>query len=182
MKHLLLGIALAVVTLAGCSITPVTRTVPTSAVQITNFRSGLACTNSKSAANAKGWICQPTSDVFVTDQGTCVYNGMTEPCTWFGYEFDYSQSKEHSTLQCTSETSRPIDSGNPSGVLAKHVSSQQFELELDGESGHFYSPQYFVFAVTDPDDALLVAAITCRSEGSVLFQARYKVHFPIAPK
>jgi hypothetical protein len=181
MKYLVLGIFF-VATLAGCSTTPVKRTISSPAVDVTNFKSGLACTNSKPTAGAKGWICQITQDVLLTDQGSCVYNGITEPCTWFGYEFDYSQAKKHSTLQCTAETSEPIDSGNPNEVLAKHISSQQFELNLDGERGHLYNPLYFGFAIRDPDDSLVVVTITCRGEGSVLFQAKYRVHFPIGPK
>jgi hypothetical protein len=45
------------------------------AVEITNFKSGLACTHTRMTKDQVAWICQPTIDVLLTDQGICVFNG-----------------------------------------------------------------------------------------------------------
>ena len=151
---------------------------PVAAIEVTHFKSGLACTNSAPAPGRDGWICQPTQDVLVTDQGSCVYDGVTQACTWIGYEFDYAHAGKHTKLACVTETSKPTDLGNPGGVIAKQSTSQPFELELEGESGHFYNPMYFTFSVTRPEDSVLVDTVTCKADGMVLFQAKYTLHFP----
>lgn len=151
-------------------------------VEITNFRSGLACTNTRLTSDAAGWICQPTEDVLMTDQGVCIFDGVKHPCTWIGFEFDYKGARKGTKLQCVSETSAPVDEGNPERLLAKDVSSQPFELDLDSDSGHFFNPQYFVFGVRPEGGHTLVNKGYCKSNGRTIFEYRFNILFPITPK
>ena len=151
---------------------------PCSAVEISNFKAGLACTNTKITKDGAGWVCQQTQDILVTDQGSCVYNGKTKPCTWIGFEFDYKSSEENTKLQCVGETSLPSSPGNPREVLAQNVRSQSYELELPGKAGHFYNPMYYIFAVRSLDDSVVVDTLTCKANGVVLFQSKFNLHFP----
>ncbi len=153
---------------------------PAAAIEIANFKSGLVCSSPKSARVADGWICHETQDILVTDQSRCVYDGATKRCTWFGFEFDYTANEIGTKLQCQVETSHPTSPGNPSKVLAKDVTSQSHEFELEGANGHFFNPMYYVFAVTTPDRAKQAETFTCKTGNKVLFQAKFNLHFPEA--
>ena len=148
------------------------------AVEITHFKSGLACTKTTLTQGGDGWICQPTQDVLVTDQGVCVFNGENNPCTWTGFEFDYTGAKKGEKLQCVSRTSAPVNSGNPVELIAEDVTSQSYELELDGGSGHVFNPQYYVFALHPKSEAALIEDGHCTSDGKVVFEYRFHVRFP----
>lgn len=148
------------------------------AVEISNFRSGLACTSTKLTEGGSGWICQPTEEVLITDQGTCVYNSQAKPCTWIGFEFDYKSNSKGTKLHCTVETSAPTNPGNPTKVLSEGVTSHSYEIKLGGESGHFFNPQYYIFTVRQKDDALVVNSGSCKSEGVVVFEYKFNLHFP----
>ena len=143
-----------------------------SAVEITHFRSGLAC--------ASGWICQPTQEILITDQSTCVFNGKETPCTWVGFEFDYTDAPKGAKLQCVSETSVPADSGNPSKLIASDSTSENFEVELPAGNGHFFNPQYFTFVTRPADKSIVVNTAHCAFEGKILFEYRYNLHFATA--
>ena len=152
---------------------------PSSAIDISNFKSGLACTHTKLTDEGSGWICQPTEDVLVTDQGSCVFNGVTKPCTWIGFEFDYKNAKKDTKLQCVVESSEPTDHGNPGELISNDATSQNYELPLDGESGHFFNPQYFIFNVRSKSNALLVNKGSCKEDGIIVFEFKFNMHFPI---
>lgn len=154
---------------------------PASAVEITNFRSGLACTNSAINGDTTGWICQPTEDIPITDQGRCVYADKEILCTWFGFEFDYRSRAGETKLLCKSETSIPTDSGNPKEVLEQDATSHQYQLDLKGGSGRFYNPQYFGFQVRPANDSLIVVNGSCQYDGAEVFQYRFNLRFPTMP-
>ncbi len=154
---------------------------PSQAVDITNFRSGLACTNTRLTDDGTGWICQPTEDVLVTDQGTCVFNGAQEKCTWVGFEFDYSNAIEGEKLQCVSEASLPMEIGNPRERIAVDATSHDYELELGSKTGHFFNPQYFIFAARKPGNSTIVEQERCSSAGKVLFEYKFNIRYPIVP-
>jgi hypothetical protein len=148
------------------------------AVEIRNFRSGLACTGA-ATTQGDGWVCHDTQEVFVTDQGQCVYAGDTVPCTWIGFEFDYAGAGLDTRLQCTAETSEPTTSGNPGKEVARHRVSEDFELPLEGDSGHFFNPMYWIFE-TRPGTHDITARYACRSGDATVFTATFHLHFPQA--
>ena len=96
------------------------------AVEISNFKSGLACTDGKTF----GWICHETSDIYITGQGKCIYNKQEKPCTWHGFSFDYKEVTEETEITCTIETSKPTNPGNPEEVLGKGLHSSEYTLPV----------------------------------------------------
>ena len=157
--------------------------VPATAVEISNFRSGLACTNTSTREDAAaGWICHVTEDVLVTDQGQCRYDGKDQLCTWIGFEFDYRGAQPGDQLECSIEQSKPTAFGNPKEELAQGATSQKFVLPLEEAEGHFYNPQYFTFTVQPHAEALLVNTGRCAFQGEVVFQYTYRLRFPTLPK
>lgn len=154
---------------------------PVPALEISNFKAGLACTNTTARDDASGWICHVTEDVFVTDQGRCRYNGKDELCTWVGFEFDYRGAKPGDELECTMEQSRPIAIGNPREELDPGAKSQTFVLLLEKAQGHFYNPQYFTFVRRPPGEELLVNSGRCTFDGKDVFEYRYRLRYPMLP-
>jgi hypothetical protein len=153
-----------------------------SALEISNFKSGLACTHTRlEGGDPQGWVCQPTQDVLVTDQGSCVYNGQEKRCTWIGFEFDYRNASKDQKLQCVARNSEPVDSGNPGKVIGKDLRSENYEIPLPAGEGHFFNPQYFVFNVrtkADPD-SVLQQTFTCSASGKVMFEAKFNLRLPV---
>jgi hypothetical protein len=151
------------------------------AVEITNFKSGLACTHTSMTKDQVAWVCQPTIDVLLTDQGICVFNGIEKPCTWVGFEFDYSNAGKDQKLQCVSETSLPVDQGNPTKLIASGSKSESYEIELKSGSGHFFNPQYFVFTGRSAGDSVLISKGRCSESGRSVLEYVFNVHYPIVP-
>jgi hypothetical protein len=160
----------------------ISASAPAHAVEISNFRSGLACTNSPTGDAAEGWICHDTEEVLVTDLGRCEYDGRILPCTWVGFEFDYRNARPGDRLECTLEQSQPTAFGNPQEQLSEPTTSQDFVLPLDKPEGHFYNSQYFTFAVRAGDKARLLTTGRCRFEGKVVFEYTYRLQFPKPPE
>ena len=154
---------------------------PADALEISNFRSGLACTNTSIRDDNPGWICHVTEDIFVTDQGTCRYNGEDMACTWAGFEFDYRGAKPGDKLECSIEQSQPTALGNPKEELSKEATTQDFVLPLEKIEGHFYNPQYFSFAARPLGKDFLLNKGHCSFAGKILFEYTYRVRFPTLP-
>jgi hypothetical protein len=154
---------------------------PAQALEISNFRSGLACTNTSTRDDTAGWICHVTEDILVTDQGQCRYNGKEQLCTWVGFEFDYRGAQPGDQLECTMEQSQPTAFGNPKEELDPGATSQEFVLPLEKAKGHFYNPQYFTFTARPPNEALLVNTGQCSFQGKSLFKYTYRLRFPVLP-
>lgn len=156
--------------------------LPAAALEVTNVKFGLVCSFAEPQQGVEGWVCHQTDDIFLTDQSRCVYDRTTMPCTWFGFEFDYTAQQERVKLQCLTETSHPKSSGNPSGVLAGDVTSSSFSLELERQKGHFFNPMYYIFAVRPRDETKVIEKITCKAGDTVIFQKKFNLHFPETPK
>ena len=154
--------------------------LPAAAIELSNFKSGLACTNTRlPEGDPQGWICHSTVKVFVTDQGVCKYNGEKEVCTWVGFEFDYRNAEKDQKLQCRTTSSQPSDSGNPREVVAEGVTSEDWELPLAPGAGHFFNPQYMFFNTRAPGRSdPHVQVTTCSASGKVLFESRFEFIFP----
>ena len=143
----------------------------TIATEIDNFAFGLVCTDDSTFA----WVCFETRDVHVTGQGRCVYDNNLYPCTWFGFEFDYSGAEPGDTIEGTSTSNRPINTGNPNETIAENTSTTEFQLTLDLIEGHFYNGQYSVLTVNAPP---LEEEITCSLKGEQLLKFSYRVLYP----
>ena len=150
--------------------------------QLSNFKSGLACTRSTQVKGRNGWICQPTELILVTDQGSCVYDKKDKLCTWVGFEFDYIAPATDTKIQCESTSSVPGNEGNFDGVRVENETSYKWELTLPDKSGHYFHPQYYVMNLQAADDADIIHETACSFDGKELFRARFKVHYPLVEK
>lgn len=154
---------------------------PADAVEISNFRAGLACTHSSPAQSGRGWICHVTEDIPVTDQGRCVFNGEEQPCTWYGFEFDYRDARAGDALQCVFSQSEPGTVGNPEGILAESATGQAFDLVLEETAGHVFNPQYHTFVARPPGSAPLTIRGACSFEAKPVFEYTFHLRFPELP-
>lgn len=155
---------------------------PSRAVEIENFKSGLACVNTRITEGGSAWVCQETEDVLITDQGKCVFDSKEKPCTWYGFEFDYRTPGKETALACEGKYSEPMTSGNPKDITSRNTTSDKFELNLVREQGHFSNPMYSIFRAVSPGNEIVTETITCSFGGKVLFIANYKLRFPTFPK
>ena len=147
-----------------------------SALEVSNFKSGPACTDNESF----GWICHNTKDVYVTGQSKCTWNGESKPCTWYGFEFDYSGNKKGATIDCKYQMSELGSEGNPNEVIKTKSNSGSYSLTLKEESGHFYNPQYMLLSTQPREKALLKSNTICSLEGATIFEFGFNVNFPIS--
>ena len=155
---------------------------PAQALEISNFRAGIACTNTSTRDDTTGWICHVTEDILVTDQGQCHYNGQDKLCTWVGFEFDYHGARPGDQLDCSIEQSEPTALGNPKEELDSAAMSQEFSLPFEKIEGHFYNPQYFTFTTRPPGATLLLNTGRCSFKGKTVFEYTYRLRFPEPPK
>jgi hypothetical protein len=146
----------------------------TAALEVRNFKSGPACTDNESF----GWICHNTKDIYITGQGSCTWNGETKPCSWYGFEFDYSGNKEEVSIQCSYVMSESGSEGNPNEVIREKSNSGSYEIKLTKENGHFYNPQYTLLSSQVKEKALVKSDTICTVNGSTVFEFGYNFHFP----
>jgi len=151
-------------------------------VEISHFKSGLACTNSTLVEGQTGWICHVTEDIRVTDQGRCQYDGKDYLCTWVGFEFDYRGAKPGDKLDCSTEQSQPTSAGNPNQELETSSTKQEFSLPLKDSQGHFFNPQYFTFVTRAPKESLLIDTGRCSFKGKTVFEYTYRLQYPERPE
>lgn len=146
------------------------------AVEISNFKSGLACTDGKTF----GWICHETSDIYITGQGKCIYNKQEKPCTWHGFSFDYKEVTEETEIKCTVKSSKPTNLGNPKEQISNNKLISEFILPVQIGEGHFFNPQYRILSYNDGDPNL-IETTSCFSEGKLIFEINNRYIYPSNP-
>ena len=150
---------------------------PAAAVEISEVRSGLVCLESGRPA----WVCHETGDIHVTGASRCVYAGREEPCTWYGFSFEYTGNAPGTLLDCEFEFTRPTTHGNPVRVVDENISSGRYALPLEQAKGRFFNPQYTLFELrgTGDDKASANALATrCSIEGRQVLDIRVAIHPP----
>ena len=148
-----------------------------SAVEIENFKSGLACTDGETF----GWICHEVEKIYVTGQGKCTYNGEVKPCTWHGYEFDYKGITDDTAIECKVSSSYPINLGNPNEVTDNDIQEASYVLPVPVGDGHFFNPQYAVLAVPDGPPYVRAEKTECYSGDRKLFEYSKQYIYPKNP-
>jgi hypothetical protein len=146
------------------------------AAEISNFKAGLICSDGKDFIG----VCHTTEDIYITGQSTCVFNKEYKPCTWYGFSFDYAKVKPQTELLCKYKTSQNIMDGNPKEIRSDSTNSGEYTIKLEGESGHFFNPQYFLFAgYRKLSDSTITTETVCSIEGKEVFKYKIKAHFPV---
>jgi len=148
-----------------------------SALEISNFKSGLACTDGETF----GWICFEGEDVHVTGQGRCVYDGENIPCTWYGYEFDYIGYSKETKIFCEVKLSEPWNLGDPQEVIKEKADNITFELELPSDNGHYFNPLYVGLSDSELGKENSVNTTVCMVNDEILFEFKSKQIFPKRP-
>ena len=114
-------------TTAGGSIFP----VASIALEIQNFKSGLVCEyrpNSVNRLRPPPWICFETETVYVTGQAECIYAGEPVQCTWYGFEFDYTNAKDDDEVSCIALSDAPVTIGDPKQIEKRDTQTFEFSV------------------------------------------------------
>ncbi len=154
---------------------------PCYAVEIQNFRSGLLCEMDQESAVGDvsiSWICLETETIYITGQGQCTYDGQAKKCTWYGYEFDYSNASEEDEITCVSTSSLPVNIGTPKGVDAEEVTVYEWSYTLPPGNGHHFNPQYSVAAAHLDRQSVNDEETVCSVDGKELYRFRFTIIFP----
>ncbi len=170
MPHLRWGLGLLLA--IACAPSP----APLGKVVIRNLQSGTVC-GPPSAPR----ICQITSTIDVTGQGSCVFNRTTIPCTWFGYSFDYDLPSSTATLQCEWQSDVGRRMGNPDQALAENASHGQYELTLRNDTHHYINPQYRGLSAADSGGSVESLRQSCGYAGEQLFEVAFEFRYPMRP-
>ena len=153
---------------------------PCYAVEIRNFRSGLLCDINEESTIGDvpiRWICLEAEIIYITGQGQCTYDGRQEKCTWYGYEFDYSNAREEDEITCVSTSSVPVNMGTPKGVDAEGVTVYEYSYTLPRGNGHHFNPQYSVSAAS-PEQQSVHDETVCSVDGKELYRYRFTTIHP----
>jgi len=150
----------------------------THALEISHLKTGLACVKTTTRSDTDGWICQPMKDIYIVDQGTCVYDKKEVPCTWTGIEFDYADAKLGTRLACVTTSSMPDRLGNPDSSAKQAAKSNFYQLNLKGSSGHRFEAQYIVFALHDQKTSEVLEQTNCAADGKTVISYTQILHFP----
>ncbi|MGH7563823.1 MAG: hypothetical protein ACREK5_05320 [Gemmatimonadota bacterium] len=115
-------------------------------------------------------ICQGT-DVPIRGRDGCIWSGEHRRCTWYGFEFDYENADPDEPLLCEWTRSRPGTEGNREGVRSEGLATDTFEVELEQESGRFFSPGYDLFQVVSGPWMTVRLHFECTYRGEPAFEA-----------
>lgn len=144
------------------------------AVELSNFKSGLACTDAKTF----GWICHETEKIYVTGQGACEFDGQNKPCTWHGFQFDYTGLSDEEKIECKFESTAIVTLGNPSEVTESDINSGTYTLPIKPGEGHFFNPQYVVLTFKSSPNK---ESTKCYVGEKLLFEYKNEFIYPKQP-
>ncbi|MEO7774391.1 MAG: hypothetical protein ABIT36_04455 [Steroidobacteraceae bacterium] len=140
----------------GCSKQP---------IRIEGLKQGLV----RSDKSGQPEVYEQTSTIKLLPNGECVANTVTQQCTWFGIEFDYSGAKAGASLDCTARLSEPSQVVTPSRGSARQATAIQYKIALPTVHGHVRHASY---AVNSADSAKQQIAVSCTyDEKPVLYYA-----------
>ena len=145
------------------------------AFEISNFKSGLACTDGVSFA----WICHELEDIYVSGQSSCTFNKEKIPCTWHGFSFDYKNYDKSKKINCQLTSSKQIQLGNPEGKRDQKASVSTYDFELKDENGYFINPQYVGLSQVDIQNSIQSSHTSCSYDGKEVFEFSKQFHFPL---
>jgi hypothetical protein len=140
---------------------------------ITNLKYGIVCGPPEYRR-----VCYEKSDIEITNDSTCVYNRHPEPCTWYGYSFDYSQISQDTFLDCEWSADTLVTLGNPDKVQSRGVSFVRFQLPLVKGKTHFFNPVYATAPDASKKSSDKHETVRCSHAGQKLFDIHFTLRFP----
>lgn len=179
--------------LSGCSLAEGQQGTSLDKVSISNFKLGYVCpanpsdpeyteSTRQTSGIADGSICRETDSIIVTDEQKCVFSGVSYPCTWYGYEFDYENMPENVSLNCVALSNLPGNSGNPKGIISENSKRTEFQLDLEAGTGRFYNPLYVIALEPGQSAKDRVFATTCNLSQQEVFSYKVEIVFPESPE
>ena len=160
-------------------ITMLLTAVDASALEITDFKSGLMCGINK---DDMGWVCFEEERIPITGQSSCVSQGQDQKCTWYGYSFDYRDAKPGQEISCTYTQSVPIRHVDPDSADDESSTTGSYTFNLDAEEGFFFNPQYSILHTSGSDEQFEINQHTvCVSEGKKVFEYQFITVYPPDP-
>lgn len=148
------------------------------ALEIQNFKSGLVCPDPVKGIGS-GWICFQAEEIPITGQGKCTYDGKENPCTWYGFEFDYRDAGKSERISCVTTSSRPIHYGDPDSANENGLTTLEWTFDLKPGSGRYYNPQYSVFSPQEEETTVSDETV-CSASGAVIFRQTFRATYPKA--
>lgn len=107
-----------------------------SAITLESASSGLICTD----ADGKKTLCEPAIKILVTGEDTCNWPvGQQNPCTNFGYEFNYSGAQQGTYLECSRTRYNPRTGEQ----------KDSYSRAIDAESGRIAFQTFRTYAPVD---------------------------------
>ncbi|GAB4393746.1 MAG: hypothetical protein Tsb0032_14290 [Kiloniellaceae bacterium] len=167
--------------LPALALTSTLAIAPCHALEIQNFRFGLLCEIDGRDTTGDlpiSWICFETEIIHVTGQGQCTYDGRKEKCTWYGYEFDYSNASEEDEIACVATSSIPTNIGTPKGIEAEDVTIHEWSYTLPPGDGHHFNPQYSVARASLDQQSTNGSETVCSLDGKELYRFRSTTIYP----
>jgi len=124
-------------------------------------------------------ICAGT-DVPIRGDDGCIWSGEHRRCTWYGFEFDYENAAPDVPLTCVWTRSQPGKEGNREGVRSQGLATDTIEIELEGESGHFFSPGYDLYQAVSFPWGIVRLHYDCSYRNQPAFQASFRLIYSSA--
>ena len=148
---------------------------------LSGFKFGYVCPNpggssypGQTTGVSEGDICQASRRIDIQGDQNCIFNGKSEPCTWYGYEFEYENMPEPGVINCTWRTSVPTTEGNPNEVNFENETQGDFELTVSPGSGRFYNPLYTLYFPNEGEEIVIEEYVVCRLDSEVIFEVDYE--------
>lgn len=173
-KYIIVFVLLAVLFIA---------TKPCFAMEIQNFRAGLVCSLELEVPDSEikipvSWVCFETETINLTGQGKCTFNKQEKHCTWYGFQFDYTDADVGDEITCNSKSDSPRNLGNPTEVTEEGVTEANWQISLPPGDGHYYNPQFTVLPVYVENAHFSTTETVCEFDGIELFRFRFTVNYP----
>lgn len=151
------------------------------AIEVQNVRSGLVCPdpdNTKFESQFESRICFETEKILITGQGDCIYDGEPQHCTWYGYEFDYTNATSEDLVSCVITSSEGQNIGNPHEVTVPDARHYEYSYSLNPGNGHYFHPEYAVFSYSDDLGFSIEEELACSANGTELFRIKREFVYP----
>lgn len=153
---------------------------PAESIEISNFKSGLACTDGETFA----WICHEVEDIYVTGQGKCVVDHEQETCTWYGISFEYKNAVPGSKIECRNMQSDYPERPGTRGIRENAAFLEDFSLVIDRESDLIQYLAYFTWPQPTRGRAnfesdIVTTYTSCYLDNQLLFEYNFNFHIPL---
>jgi hypothetical protein len=142
------------------------------AIEVSDFKSGLMCGINK---DESGWVCFQQENIHVTGQSSCVVNGETQKCTWYGFSFNYKGAKKNDIIECKVTYSEFVRDANISYLATTDQKTIEFQFTVDADNNYFVNPQYAVLSLRG---TTISSDTICHSNEKELFKYKLNTIYP----